>query len=92
MGAEGCPRTPSLADPGQAERLREALGHWSAGCPLEPLRFEKVGARAGLRGRAREVVGEGRAEKAASEPLGLVPLPAGLQEQLAPPSPIRGEV
>ncbi|XP_035886206.1 ubiquitin-like modifier-activating enzyme 7 isoform X2 [Phyllostomus discolor] len=28
-------------DPGQAERLREALRDWSQGPPLEPLRFEK---------------------------------------------------
>ncbi|XP_036905588.1 ubiquitin-like modifier-activating enzyme 7 isoform X3 [Sturnira hondurensis] len=27
--------------PGQMERLREALGDWSTGSPLEPLRFEK---------------------------------------------------
>lgn len=57
-GLRTVPQPRSLTDPGQVERLRQALRDWSMGSPLEPLRFEKVGAQAGLKGQAGEIVGE----------------------------------
>lgn len=68
---------------------------WSMGPPLQPLRFEKVGAQVGVQGQAGEVVGEGQELRGELwNPLAGI-LPAGPQKQVTfslLPYPISGEM
>lgn len=47
-----------LPGPEQLKKLHQVLKVWNRSPPLEPLKFEKVGAQAGVRGKLGRLLGK----------------------------------